>query len=337
MKIFKPTYIGILCLLLISSVFAGEYAADFMRIGVGARPMAMGGAFTALASDATAFYWNPAGLAHEKHITVHFDHVPMFDGLAQYNTAHVSMAVNRNMTVGLSWMRHGEDDIPRYGELQGTRLDRLTDPRLRSDGEPEGFFGNNENAILFTLGRADYFDLYFNVGMNQYRIPLELYMGFSGKYIIHNLDDKSGSGQGVDAGAILRIVSDKYYRGMAKSWFGIAFSAQDISRTSITWNTDSNNADLVQTLYRAGVAASHLMVGLRTRITLTADQEFGFYDDYHAGTEFEFFNMLSVRAGYYLENVTAGAGLRFKGYSIDYAFIPHDLANTHRISGTFRF
>ncbi len=35
----------------------------FMRIGVGARPVGMGGAYTAVADDANALLWNPAGLA----------------------------------------------------------------------------------------------------------------------------------------------------------------------------------------------------------------------------------------------------------------------------------
>jgi hypothetical protein len=37
--------------------------ASFLDIGVGARGIGMGGAFTALADDSTAVYWNPAGLA----------------------------------------------------------------------------------------------------------------------------------------------------------------------------------------------------------------------------------------------------------------------------------
>jgi hypothetical protein len=45
-------------------VFAlGETGAQFLKIGVGTRACAMGEAYTALSSDATGIYWNPAGLA----------------------------------------------------------------------------------------------------------------------------------------------------------------------------------------------------------------------------------------------------------------------------------
>ncbi len=40
----------------------GTTAAKFLSIGIGPRAIAMGGAFTATANDATAMYWNPAGI-----------------------------------------------------------------------------------------------------------------------------------------------------------------------------------------------------------------------------------------------------------------------------------
>jgi hypothetical protein len=41
----------------------GENGAAFLKIGAGARPAALGDAFTAVADDANAAVWNPAGLA----------------------------------------------------------------------------------------------------------------------------------------------------------------------------------------------------------------------------------------------------------------------------------
>ncbi|RME27224.1 MAG: hypothetical protein D6800_05360, partial [Candidatus Zixiibacteriota bacterium] len=42
---------------------AGTSAFSFLKINLGARPVAMGGAFTGLADDINALYYNPAGLA----------------------------------------------------------------------------------------------------------------------------------------------------------------------------------------------------------------------------------------------------------------------------------
>lgn len=52
----------------------GTYALPFLKIGVSARASAMGNAFTAIANDASATYWNPAGLVDLTRTNVSLNH-----------------------------------------------------------------------------------------------------------------------------------------------------------------------------------------------------------------------------------------------------------------------
>ncbi len=54
---------------------AGTAAVTFLKIGVGARATALGGAYSALAQDATASYWNPAGLVQSSRNEVVLSHL----------------------------------------------------------------------------------------------------------------------------------------------------------------------------------------------------------------------------------------------------------------------
>jgi len=64
--LLKAAILGSLILIPSFSSFAsdvGTTAANFLKMGIGARATAMGGAYTAIADDGTSLYWNPAGLA----------------------------------------------------------------------------------------------------------------------------------------------------------------------------------------------------------------------------------------------------------------------------------
>ncbi|OGU29232.1 MAG: hypothetical protein A2057_08275 [Ignavibacteria bacterium GWA2_35_9] len=52
----------------------GISTAQFLKIGVGGRASALGDAFVALANDASALYWNPAGLTQFDQNQVFFSH-----------------------------------------------------------------------------------------------------------------------------------------------------------------------------------------------------------------------------------------------------------------------
>lgn len=58
----KALPLAALLILASQSSWAAE-TASFLKVGVGARALGMGAAYTALADDAGAIYWNPAGLS----------------------------------------------------------------------------------------------------------------------------------------------------------------------------------------------------------------------------------------------------------------------------------
>jgi hypothetical protein len=317
---------------------AGEYAADFLKIGVGARALSMGSAFSAVADDASAFYWNPAGLASPDRFRLHVEHVPMFGGLAQYNTANIVLSLHESLALSLSWIRLGVDDIPRYGTLQGSRFDRLTQKQYRSSGEPEGTFQDTEDAVMLSLSRTHYYDLYLGGGNSSFLVPFELSYGVTAKMIQHRLDQSTGTGQGVDAGVRLRLTSiEQVVTGEPDTWLALGAVFRDLTQTRLVWDTQSDHKDKLPRSLQAGVAASTVWSAMKTRVTISIDREFGLYDDMYFGGEVRLWHLVALRGGYMQDNFTAGAGLSLMGFSIDYAFVPHELDNTHRISGSFYF
>ena len=63
----------ILALSLVSFFWGGTNGAfSFLSSGFGARALGMGGAFTALADDSSAMYWNPAGISVISIYKMHF-------------------------------------------------------------------------------------------------------------------------------------------------------------------------------------------------------------------------------------------------------------------------
>src|SRR5580765_949262 len=53
---------------------AGTSSGSFLKIGVGARAVALGESFVAVANDPSTIYWNPAGLASLQRQEIQFSH-----------------------------------------------------------------------------------------------------------------------------------------------------------------------------------------------------------------------------------------------------------------------
>ncbi|SYZ73660.1 conserved hypothetical protein [Candidatus Zixiibacteriota bacterium] len=87
----------------------GRASADFLNIGVGARAASMGEAYSAIANDANAAYWNPAGLVSVKSPQLTFSHFAWYQDITfDYLAASFPMGNRLNITASAQYMNYGK-------------------------------------------------------------------------------------------------------------------------------------------------------------------------------------------------------------------------------------
>ena len=116
MKLTK-LFFAILTTLIISGKVSAQfvkYANEFLNIGAGARGLGMGSAQIASVQDATAGYWNPAGLTAVKdNAQLSLMHASYFSGIGQYEFGALALpSKDGKKTFGITFLRFGVDDIP---------------------------------------------------------------------------------------------------------------------------------------------------------------------------------------------------------------------------------
>jgi hypothetical protein len=146
-------------LVLAAPAGATKYAGEFLKIQVGARALGMGGAFTAVADDATAPYWNPAGMVYLPYREVIPQHQEKFGNLANHDYLGGVWPLGgprgRNAALGVGIVRFAVDDIPitpRPGALR-PGIDFLdygpdNDPTTPDPGQADGVWERGEKLLL---------------------------------------------------------------------------------------------------------------------------------------------------------------------------------------------
>lgn len=94
-------------LLLLAGAARGAETAAFLDIGVGARGIGMGGAFTALADDSTAVYWNPAGLARLEKREVSVSHAELGLGTREDFLAYAHPTKHGTIAAAMTYLSQG--------------------------------------------------------------------------------------------------------------------------------------------------------------------------------------------------------------------------------------
>lgn len=172
---------------------AGTSGFSFLKINIGARAVGMGGAFTGLADDETALYYNPAGIA-----SLEGDHY-----IAGYHNYFTDL---QNGFVGYL-------HEVRYGTVVGayiSYLDYGDFTKTDEDGNVLGEFGGGDMLIGVSAATTR--------GEN-YRF------GASLKFIYEKLDEYSATGVALDLGARYNTFRGRYTAGLAIQNLGFQLSS----------------------------------------------------------------------------------------------------------------
>jgi hypothetical protein len=125
---------------------APKYSNEFLAVGVGARALGMGNAFSAVANDVTSGYWNPAGLLGVKgDLQVGAMHSEYFAGIAKYDYIGLAKPIDSMSTIGFTFIRFGIDNIPNTIDL--------IDPSGNIDYDRITSFSSADHAFIVSYAR----------------------------------------------------------------------------------------------------------------------------------------------------------------------------------------
>jgi hypothetical protein len=261
----------------------GTTAVGFLNIDVGAQAVAMGGAYAAVAQDATAMYWNPSGIARSEQFEALFQHTRWIADIS-LNYLGIVIPIRGVGSFGVNMTSLGMDDMERT---------TISNP----EGTGETFSaGSSALGISYARNLTDRFSVGFNV-----------------KYITEKIYHSSATGVAFDVGTLFLTNFSGLKIGMSISNYGpkIRMGGRDmLTQVDIDplvhGNNKNMNANLktdafdLPLMFRVGVAIDVLKGMANSNLILAVDALHPNNDveSINVGAEYVLNRMIFLRGGY---------------------------------------
>ena len=175
----------------------GTTGAPFLRIAAGARPEAMGGAYTGVSDDLNALFWNPAGLAR----------VAAPECGALYTT----------------WLAGTTTSLLGYARPAGTLGTLAGAASILDYGSTPRTVATDDGLYGGTSGTVSAMDTFAEVGWGR-RMAAGLDAGAAAKVVIQRFAGASRSGLGADLGVLWTTPERGLKAGLAGQNLGVMTS-----------------------------------------------------------------------------------------------------------------
>lgn len=274
--------------------------ASFLDIGVGARGLGMGGAYTALADDASSLYWNPAGLSKLDKREFTASHAEMFESTRLDFLAYAHPTSQGTFAAGLTYLSQGKID----------GRDSL--------GRQTPGFDASDAALSFGYARK-----------------LEIAdLGATFKYLRSHIGSTEAQGVAVDVGA--KRAFNRVSVGAALRNFGPGLKFQD-QRNDLPLRLAVGAA---YKFAGGHAAAGELVNGPRGTGTDAAfGGEYQPINNFFLRAGYTTQTAITGGSGFdAARGMTLGLGFRNEKWSLDYAVLPTgELGSTHRFTFGAKF
>ncbi len=312
-----------LCLLLAlcTDTQAAKYAGDPFSLGVGGRALALGGATVAGPFDASAPYWNPAGMLQLDGRYLLAMHAETFGSLLNHDFVSYVDARHRESSLIRAWGAYVY--YLGGGGIKITQLDQYNRP-----------------YVVKEESHGDY----LLAGSVAGRLNEKIDFGLTGKVIYRDIGTESGMGLTVDVGGI--------WRANSKATVGLMITDATtgfIRYSGKTFGTGGNTESIYPTV-RPSLMLHHAYRDITGRLLFTGDVKFESLKqsaqlwvgpmsmDTHYGLEVDWRGMAFGRAGFDIGRLTLGAGAAVRNFTLDIAYLhDSDFDATFRVSGGYQW